>query len=134
MPEPAKVVARYLDGRVLKGRTMNFDPQRPSFLLRTLDAPPDAEPTHVRLRDLKAVFFVKDFVGTPDYSERKEFNMLATGRRLSVRFVDGEVLVGASVTYDAARDGFFLFPADRFSNNEKVFVVAAAVSEVTRFR
>jgi hypothetical protein len=132
MPEPAKVVARFVDGRVLKGHTMNFDPNRPAFQLRLLEDAPGTEPALIRLSDLKAVFFVKDFAGVPEYSEKKEFNTISTGRRLAVRFHDDEVLLGTSVTYDAKRQGFFLFPADRFSNNEKVFVVAAAVADVSR--
>jgi small nuclear ribonucleoprotein (snRNP)-like protein len=132
MPQPAKVVARFVDGRVLKGHTMNFDPSRPTFQLGLLDDSPGAEPTLVQVAGLKAVFFVKDFAGVPEYSEKKEFNTVSTGRRLRVRFHDGEELVGTSVTYDAKRQGFFLFPADRFSNNEKVFVVAAAVADITR--
>jgi len=132
MPQPAKVVARFLDGRVLKGHTINFDPNRPTFQLRLVEDAAGAGPMLVQLSDLKAVFFVKDFAGVAEYSEKKEFNTVATGRRLAVRFRDDEVLLGTSVTYDAKRQGFFLFPADRFSNNEKVFVVAAAVADVTR--
>jgi hypothetical protein len=132
MAEPAKVVARFVDGRVLKGHTINFDPNRPTFQLRLVDDAPGGEPTLVQLGDLKAVFFVKDFAGVPEYSDKKEFNTVATGRRLAVRFHDDEVLLGTTVSYDAKRQGFFLFPADRFSNNEKVFVVAAAVAEITR--
>jgi hypothetical protein len=81
---------------------------------------------------LKAVFFVKDFDGNREHEESKEFLVPFTGRRRAVRFLDGEVLVGTSFSYDAARDGFFLFPADKFSNNEKVFVIAAAVADVER--
>lgn len=128
----AKIIARFVDGRVLKGHTRNFDPERPVFTLHLLGAPDDAEPTPIRLNDLKAVFFVKDFEGEPRYSERKAFNDPTTGRRLSVRFNDGEVLVGSSLTYDPLKTGFFLFPADRFSNNDKAFIVAASIAEVTK--
>jgi hypothetical protein len=38
--------------------------------------------------------------------------------------------VGTSLTYDATRPGFFLFPADPQSNNERVFVVRAATTKV----
>ena len=131
---PARVVARYGDGRVVKGFTRNFDPNRPSFTLDVLDAPPGDEPMVVRVRDLKAVFFVKDFAGNPDYNERKQFAAAFTGRRLAVTFADGEVLVGTSFSYDPSRDGFFLFPADPTSNNDKVFVVAASVTEVRKLQ
>ena len=51
------------------------------------------------------------------------------GLRVAVKFTDCEVMVGAQLplTNDY---GFLLFPADRGSNNEKVFVVSAAVTVV----
>jgi hypothetical protein len=60
------------------------------------------------------VFFVQDFEGTSEYSERKEFEP-AVGAKLVVRFKDGEVLEGTSLSYDAGRDGFFIFPPDRIT-------------------
>jgi hypothetical protein len=127
---PAKVVVRYLDGRVVKGTTLNFNPTKPRFLLRLLDAPGTDEPVGIALTDLKAVFFVRDFAGVPDYNEKKQFESAPRGRRLAVRCVDGETLVGATLTYDATREGFFLFPADPKSNNERIYVLAKAVAKV----
>ena len=62
MSEINKVVVRYLDGRVLKGMTEDFFPNRPLFHLRPLDSQGTVD---VRSRDLKAVFFVRDFAGDP---------------------------------------------------------------------
>ena len=45
-------------------------------------------------------------------------------------FRDGEVLVGSSTAYDAARPGFFMTPADPKSNNDRIFVVMKAVRAV----
>ena len=126
----ARVVARYNDGRVLKGFTQNFDPTKEMFPLLLRDAPASAEAVYIRLIELKALFFVEDFDGESEYSERKEFQKPNAGRRLTVRFTDGEVLVGTSLTYHPTRTGFFLFPGDPFSNNRKVYVIAAAVVEV----
>jgi hypothetical protein len=130
---PAKVVARFRDGRVMKGYTRNFDASRPSFSLTLLQAD-DQEPVEIRMVDLKAVFFVKTFEGRREYNERKEFAKAFTGRRLAVRFHDGEVLVGTSFNYSAATPGFFLFPADDESNNEKLFVVAASVKDIMKLQ
>ena len=132
MNKPAKVVARYMDGRILKGHTQNFDPKGHVFALKELDSPPDQEPTLVKVEELKALFFVTDFIGDHQYNERKEFIEAATGRRLAVKFTDGEVLIGTSLTYDTARTGFFLFPADRSSNNIKIYVNMKAVLEVRK--
>lgn len=127
-----KVVVRYLDGRVRKGTTLNFDPCKRSFLLSSMEPDECDEPVRVCLTDLKAVFFVKDFGGNPEYSEEKEFLRPLTGRKLKVQFADGETLVGVSLSYDETRDGFFLFPADPASNNERVFVVQRSVIDVRR--
>lgn len=130
--DSAKVVVRYTDGRIAKGTTLNFDVKKPGFLLRPLGALETQELLTIRLNELKAVFFVRDFAGDPDYTERKEFDRPLTGRRMAVRFADGERLVGVSLTYDEARDGFFLFPADANSNNERVYILKNAVVAVER--
>lgn len=126
----ARVVVHYADGLILKGFLRSFDPGKDSFPLMLREAEPGASPLHVRVADLKAVFFVEDFDGEPQYQERKEFLANAAGRRLAVRFHDGEELLGTSLTYHPSRTGFFLFPGDPGSNNDKVFVVASAVTDV----
>jgi hypothetical protein len=126
---PESVVAHHVDGRVTKGQTDDFSPARPTFTLIPLDGADNREPVIVRVQDLKAVFFVKDFAGDPDYSEWKHFEVPRLCLPVAVKFTDGEVMVGAqlSLTTDY---GFLLFPADRGSNNERVFVVSAAVTIV----
>ncbi len=122
-----RVVARFADGRVLKGTTQDFSVSRDSFHV----IPPDAgAPIRVTIPALKAVFFVKDHTGDKDYNEKKAFEKLVPGRKLQVTFRDGEVLVGSSTAYDAARPGFFMTPADPKSNNDRIFVVMKAVRSV----
>ena len=129
--EPIKVVVRYVDGRVVKGMTQDFFPNKDRFHLRS-DTTVSVEPAEVLIRDLKAVFFVKDFDGKPGYNERKEYNNgdKAQGRKVEILFVDGEKLVGSTLGYDPNRLGFFLFPVDPESNNMRVFAVTAAVKNV----
>jgi hypothetical protein len=128
--QPAKVVARFRDGRVVKGHTQSFDPNRPDFRLQVLGTEDGAPSEAVAMADLKAVFFVRDFEGNREYNEAKGFDKRPAGRIVEVTFFDGERLVGTSLTYDATRPGFFLFPADPHSNNERVFVVRAATTKV----
>jgi hypothetical protein len=71
------------------------------------------------VQDLKAVFFVKDFAGDPDYSEWKHFEVPRLGLPVAVKFTDGGVMVGAQLPLTTDY-GFLLFPADRGSNNERV--------------
>jgi hypothetical protein len=123
-----RVVARFTDGRVLKGTTKDFSVTRDFFHV----IPPEAGATPVRVTmpALKAVFFVKDHTGDKDYNERKAFDKLVPGRKMQVTFRDGEMLVGSSTAYDAARQGFFLMPADPKSNNDRIYVVMKAVRSV----
>jgi hypothetical protein len=129
--EPIKVVVRYVDGRLVKGITQDFFPNKDRFHLRPDTANPE-EPAEILIRDLKAVFFVKDFAGNQEYNERKEYSNgdKAQGRKVEVLFVDGEKLVGSTLGYDPNRLGFFLFPVDPESNNIRVFAVTAAVKSV----
>ncbi len=123
-----RVVARFADGRVVKGTTQDFSVARDVFHV----IPPEAgaAPVRVTMPALKAVFFVKDHTGDKDYNERKAFDKLVPGRKLQVTFRDGEVLVGTSTAYDAARPGFFMTPANPKSNNDRIFVVMKAVRSV----
>jgi hypothetical protein len=129
-----KIVARYQDGRILKGFTTDFLPIKPTFHLTLADAPPSSKPVEVRVADLKAIFFVKDLKGRPQPStDRQEFEpgKAAVGRKIRVAFKDGEILVGTTQGYDPARLGFFVIPADPESNNERCFVVTSATREVS---
>lgn len=130
MPEVNKVAVRFKDGRVLKGRTHDFMPGKPRFHLHTDESP---QATDIKTEDLKAVFFVRDFEGRPEYSEVKIYpERLPTskGRKIAVLFKDGELLTGFTLAYDPKRPGFFMMPADEMSNNERTYVVTSAVKEV----
>jgi hypothetical protein len=124
-----KVVARFQDGRVLKGHTADFVAAADTFHIARADAP-TAPPHTVAVSELKAVFFVKDFAGNPLHDERKHFQGRTSGRRLRIEFKDGEVMVGTTQTYEPGTHGFFLVPADSASNIERCFVVAAAPEQV----
>jgi hypothetical protein len=129
--EPLKVVARYIDGRTVKGFSQDFFPNKDRFHVSPADKSSD-EGIEVFFKVLKAVFFVRDFAGDAQYNERKEYNQgdKPSGRKIEVTFKDGEVLVGTTMGYDPNRPGFFLFPADPKSNNIRVFAVTTAVKRV----
>jgi hypothetical protein len=130
--EPAKVVVRYADGRIIKGYTQDFLPTNPSFRVRPFDSESSGDSVEILVVDLKAVFFVRDFLGDPNYQERKDFfeGAKVIGRVLEVTFKDGELIVGSSLSYDPERPGFFFSPADSAGNNLGVFVVSQAVRKV----
>jgi hypothetical protein len=127
-----KIVARYNNGRIIKGSTCNFDIGSTVFNVLTEGMEAAKNSVQVVMRDLKAIFFVNDFVGMPKYDEKKDFsNAQATmGRRVKVTFNDGEILVGATVNYDPGGVGFFMIPADPQSNNKRIFVINTSVRDV----
>ena len=127
--EPSKIVARYCDGRTLKGTTQNFFPNKPNFHVNRLGGKGPGDVIEVKIEDLKAIFFVKDFLGNAKHVERKKLapGERPQGRLMEVTCKDSEVIVGATTGYDPKRPGFFLFPIDPSANNARVFVVTSAV-------
>jgi hypothetical protein len=121
------VVVHLGDGTLVKGTTNNFFPNKEKFHLTVKDT---TEVREVLLTNLKAVFFVKNFEGDPNYRERADAERSGLGKRIDVEFKDGETLAGYSQGYSPNRPGFFVFPADPESNNDRVFVLTAATKSV----
>ena len=130
--EKAKIIARYLDGTMVKGFTQDFSPNKPDFHIFSHEGSTPNQSVAILLRDLKAIFFVRDFAGRADYEERKTFNPEEhpSGRIVEVTFIDGEIMVGSTIAYDPKRSGFFIFPADPQGNNARIFVLSKAVRMV----
>jgi hypothetical protein len=128
-----KIVIRYLDGRMQKGITNDFFPNKESFHVVPAEAAPGDKPQEVRVAGLKAVFFVKEFGGIPGYKDKKAFEpgKPIVGRKIKVLFKDGELMLGTTNGYQPDRPGFFVNPADTKSNVERCFVVTKATTEIT---
>jgi hypothetical protein len=126
-----KVVARYLDGRVLKGVTRDFSPNRPSFHIEVAGS---GDIVDLRCRHLKALFFVRSLDGDSNRQDLRGFVAgpaeTAQGRKVAVRFRDDEFICGYTLSWSPEREGFFLFPSDVGSNNQRIFVIAANIDEV----
>ena len=126
-----KIVVRYTDGRVLKGYSQNFLPNRGFFHLLPPRAGPSDRPHQIDVPQLKAVFFVRDFDhNAPDDNRPDLPPQPGTGRPVEVTFSDGEVMVGAALSFGPQKPGFFLYPRDPESNNHRVFVVVSATREI----
>jgi hypothetical protein len=127
-----KVIARFVDGRMIKGTTVDFSPGKDVFHLSVADAPPGERPVAILTNALKALFFVKDMAGDPKHVKTNEFDPSrpSVGRKIKVVFRDGEVLIGITTGYQPGRPGFFLVPADAGSNNERCYVVTAFAKEI----
>jgi hypothetical protein len=128
--QPVKVVAHYLDGKLLKGYIQGFNENAPFFYI-LLDTVPGSKSVLVKMTEIKALFFVKTMDGNKEYQERKIFSDSdqAQGRKAEVIFKDGEVLQGTAAGYDRTRVGFYLIPADPNSNNSRIFIVMSSVKE-----
>jgi len=127
--EPSKIVARFQSGRILKGYTQNFFPNKPLFHLTPQEGSEMKGPVEVPVDQLKAIFFVRDFVGNRAFKEKNQPapGEKPLGRLFEVTFKDGEKMVGTTSGYDPKRPGFFLFPVDKETNNSKAYIVASAV-------
>jgi hypothetical protein len=121
-----RVVVRFLDGLTLRGTTIDFSPAR-----RLFHVSDNGVTYEVDLEKLKALFFVRAFDGNAAYNEKKGFFARQNhGKKCMVEFKDGEVLFGYTLSYTSQGLGFFVFPGDPGSNNEKVFVVHSSTASV----
>lgn len=131
MSEVNRVVARFLDGTMVKGTTEDFFPNRPTFHLSALGNPRSQE---IRCAQLKAVFFVKDFNGDPSREDLPGYTPSvgpSLGKKIAVQFKDGEIICGYTLSYSTDRSGFFLLPADEGGNNLRVYVLKHATKKVS---
>jgi len=131
MAENLKVVVRYANGQTLKGTTGDFRPASPRFHLIRADG---SGVVDVSVAELKAVFFVRDFAGSPERTKLRGFldapAETSRGKKVAVLFRDGELACGYTLTFSPDRAGFFMFPADAASNNLRIYVVTAAAAQV----
>ncbi|HBH62823.1 MAG TPA: hypothetical protein DDX85_14020 [Nitrospiraceae bacterium] len=122
-----KIVARFRDGSLLKGTTVDFSPEGASFHVRSLSG----QVSEVEVDKLKAVFFVKDFKGDTHRKDEYKDLRLWEGNKIQVHFKDGEIIIGYTLNYDINHRGFFMTPADVQSNNDEVFVIVSATEKLT---
>lgn len=126
-----RLVVHYLDGRLVKGYGRDVQPMRGSLELCHDPAGPEESRITIPFAHLKAVFFVHDFAGNPVHCPAPDADdVSARGRRITVTFVDGEVLPGATLGYNQNAPGFFVSPLDPTSNNARIFVLAGAIRHV----
>lgn len=125
-----KVVAHFIDHAIVKGTSMDVDPGKPRCHIRT----EDRQTVEVDLDQLKALYFVKDFGGKPDYTEvrqAKDGDMRLRGsHQVQMTFQDGEQLSGLMNRYPPNRPFFFVLPIDPSSNNIRILVNRDAVIDM----
>jgi uncharacterized protein DUF6982 len=125
-----KAVVAFLDGRRLKGYIYNFSAHKDRFRLFFEQDTQQREGTDVQMKELKAIFFARDFAGNSGYQESQILTSQNQGRKAEVTFRDGERLVGTTDAYNPQKIGFFLVPADPRSNNLRVFVITKNATQI----
>ncbi len=136
-----QVVARFNDGRVVKGYTNGFSSESKTIMVQEVKS---GNVVDIPVAELKALYFIKSFDGDEERRERKAFGINAnTGRKVYIKFNDRESLVGfieGEIPWSkgfflskerSKANGFFVVPADSNSNNDKVFVVGSSIKDVT---
>ena len=123
---PNKVVIKFKDNTIMKGKTNDLFPNKNQFHLED----PEGKIFEINMEDLKAVFFVKDYKGDKSYEYSYDDIITGGGRKIKVDFADGEEMIGYTQGYSPDRAGFFIIPADLKGNNERVFVVKSATRKI----
>ena len=126
-----KIVVHTKDGKIHKGVTHDFDASAESFHL--LPAEGGGVPMRLVLEDLKALFYVKDYLGNRHFVASRSFEgSEMQGRRAVVTFEDGEEIWGtlSEGSDDESGSGFFFIPADKEDNNLRIFVIRSAMKDL----
>ena len=131
-----KVVVHFRDGRIVKGYTYDFNPNKETFhVAKTQNG---NAVTEISTSQMKALFFVKSFEGNRDHPGSDDFSMESfrnsPGIKVKVTFLDNEVMYGSTHGYAPNRKGFFVSPANKEINNDRVFVVKESTSAVETWR
>ncbi len=125
-----KVIVRTRDGTVIPGFA-NEDRIKKTLTIINQQGKEET----FSMDKLKAVFFVKDFQGNPEYDEIKFLNKQSVSSMIWVRveFFDGEVLEGKILnTLELlSSPGFYLSPSDQDTNNKRVYVVKSSLKNFT---
>jgi len=131
-----KAVIRYVDGSLLQAY---FSPEDEAALQKNATEPffvqtVGGSPQEVRPSEIKAIFFVKSFEGSPNYSEFKVFTNRPNGRGVWIRvhFRDGEVMEGVTPNSLSTyfNPVFYLTPPDPASNNQTVLISKQSLREM----
>ncbi len=122
-----KIVIRFKDKSLMKGKADNFSLDQDYFHLRLLNG----EVVKVDIEKLKAVFLVKSFSGNKNYKYAYKDFIPWGGKKVKISFIDGEVMIGYTPYHPYCQRGFFITPADLRGNNKSVFVITSSTKEIS---
>ena len=131
-----RVIVRFANGTTLRGYVSPEDAQglKNNLSDRVSIRNVVGKLEDIEVSGLKAIFFVKTFEGSQDYSEFKVFTHQPSGKGVWVRihFHDGEVMEGIAPNSLGTFAGkvFSLTPPDPQSNNETVLVSKSCLKDM----
>jgi hypothetical protein len=124
-----KIVVHMKAGMIHKGITHDFDPEEATF--HVLPAEGGGVPIRVRVDEMKALFWVRDYLGNRRFIARRDFAEVdGAGAKAIVTFLDGEEIWGTLERKEDSGAGFYLFPSDKRDNNVRIFVNRSALREL----
>jgi hypothetical protein len=106
----------------VKGGTYNFRPNSEIFHVTEVH---DENVDPRSPEDFSLESFNEDF-------SLESFNNVI-GPKVKITFSDGEVMYGTIRGYTPHMKGFFIFPADKESNNQRAFVIRESTVAVETF-
>ena len=132
-----KVILRFIDGKMLKGYIRDLKIAEEYLYLED----ESGHQLKVRLKELKAIFYVRKFEGERGHQEKKTAVHIRQGaERVFVKFKDGETIMGimeGEIPWQKGRfresmkvKAFTIIPVDESSNNTRILVVTTAVQDV----
>ena len=132
---PNKVVAKCKYNTMRKGTTRDFFPNKTHFHLEEINGE-IIEVTRLLLTlfqgQMNQLSFYRFFLyeGNKTYQYSYDDNIVGGGKKIKVRFFDGETVACYTLGYSPDRQGFFMMPADLKGNNERIFVVKSATEKI----
>jgi uncharacterized protein DUF6982 len=127
-----KVIVRKADQEVLRGYVNPQSFQKADGIEVLSIA---GQVVSLAYKEIKAVYFVRDFDGDRDHTERKVFTSRPKleGLWLRMKFKDNEVLDGIlpNNLLLVTDKGFIVIPPDPFANNQRIYVPKTSLVELT---
>lgn len=126
--EYRKLILRYLNGMVIPALVGFFENGTDPITAIN----PDGTPLCVNVSELKAAFFVRDYLGNPSYQtllDEEELRKRTSGIFVRLYFKDGETMMGQVAKDTDFTKGFFVKVLDPDDNNILVYVNPLSLSK-----
>jgi hypothetical protein len=128
-----QVVVHFKNGSVKQGVPFTWNIEDDGFVLRVEGRDAEQMPLHVPFRELKGVFFVKDF--DREIARKMKLSVIyAKKDHIKVKFRDGETIEGYTMQkYDATSPRFFMTPKvepGKYENNLCILVERASTKRI----